>query len=50
MVRSKECIEYYNFKDDISLYGVESLKKTLKSKVSRTLRETLRSGRKESTI
>jgi hypothetical protein len=30
MVRSKECIEYYNFKDDISLYSVQSLKKTLK--------------------
>ena len=30
MVKSKECIEYYNFKDDISLYSVVSLKKTLK--------------------
>ena len=30
MVKIKTCIEYYNFIDDISLYTVESLKKTLK--------------------
>ena len=30
MTKIKECIEYYNFKNDISLYTVESLKKTLK--------------------
>ena len=30
MTKSKECIEYYTFKNDMSYYSVEALKKTLK--------------------